>query len=130
MTNGVPGMWLSLRLRDVDAMVAWLEAIGFRELMAHRDDDGLLVHGEYLWPHGGGVMVGADREVARWPQTPGTQAVYLVADDVDGVYAAAINAGGTSLYQPSATDYSDRDAGVRDPDGNLWSFGTYAPGAV
>jgi uncharacterized glyoxalase superfamily protein PhnB len=130
VTNGVPGIWLSLRLRDVDAMVAWLEAVGFRELMAHRDDDGTLVHAEYLWPLGGGAMVGADREVSRWPQTPGTQAAYLVTDDVDGVYAAAINAGGTSLYEPSATDYGSRDAGVRDPDGNLWSFGTYAPGAV
>lgn len=128
MTNGVPGMWLSLRLREVDAMIAWLEAVGFTELAVHRDDDGLLVHGEYRWPRGGGVMVGADREVSRWPQVPGTQAAYLVTDDVDAAYSAALAAGATSLYEPSSTDYGSRDAGVRDPDGNLWSFGTYAPG--
>ena len=26
-------------------------------------------------------------------------------------------------------DYGSRDFSVRDPEGNLWSFGTYRPGA-
>jgi len=25
------------------------------------------------------------------------------------------------------TDYGSRDFAVRDPEGNIWSFGTYAP---
>ena len=25
------------------------------------------------------------------------------------------------------TDYGSRDFSVRDPEGNVWSFGTYAP---
>ncbi len=128
MTNPAPGMWLSLRLRDVPAMLGWLQAVGFTELALFHDDDGVLMHGEYLWPAGGGVMVGAERDGPAWVQPVGSQAVYVVAADPDAVYAAALAAGGTSLYPPTDQDYGGRDAGVRDPDGNMWSFGTYAPG--
>lgn len=128
MTNPAPGMWLTLRLRDVPAMLDWLRAVGFTELAMNHDADGLLVHGELLWPRGGGAMVGAERDGTSWPQPAGTQAAYLVCDDVDLVHAAAVAAGGTSLYAPVDREYGGRDAGVRDPDGNLWSFGTYAPG--
>jgi uncharacterized glyoxalase superfamily protein PhnB len=29
---------------------------------------------------------------------------------------------------PTDLDYGSRDYGARDPEGNRWSFGTYAPG--
>ena len=29
---------------------------------------------------------------------------------------------------PTDLDYGSRDYGARDLEGNLWSFGTYAPG--
>lgn len=122
------GVWLSLRLRDEKAMIGFLTAVGFAELALHRDDGGRLEHGEFLWPTGGGVMAGSDRESSEWPQVPGTQAAYLVVEDPDATFAAALAAGATSLAEPSDKPYG-RDGSVRDPDGNLWSFGTYAPGA-
>jgi len=42
----------------------------------------------------------------------------------DEVYARALAAGGTSLYEPANRDYGDREAGVRDPAGNLWFIAT------
>lgn len=125
--NPAPGLWLSLRLRNVPAMLTWLRAVGFTELASYEDDSGTLVHAEYLWPHGGGVMLGVEREGTPWPQQAGTQAAYAVTDDVDGLYATALAAGGTVIREPVDQEYG-RDASVRDPDGNLWSFGTYAPG--
>ncbi len=123
-----PDMWPTLRLRDPDRMTAWLHVVGFRVHAEYRDDDGTLVHGEYLWPNGGGVMVGGDRPSDAWPQSPGTAAVYLVVDDVDGTYAAAVEAGAVGLSAPTDEEYGGRGAVVRDPEGNLWSFGTYRPG--
>lgn len=123
-----PGMWLTLRLRDVPAMTAWLRSIGFVPLTEHRDGAGALVHGELLWPQGGGVMIGAARSSPDWPQTPGTEAAYLVVADVDGTHAAAVAAGAVSLRPPTDEDYGGRGATVSDPEGNLWSFGTYRPG--
>jgi len=46
----------------------------------------------------------------------------------DEVYARALAAGGTSLYEPANRDYGDREAGVRDPAGNLWFIATHVAG--
>lgn len=124
------GLWLSVRVRDADTMIGWLTAIGFTEHAIHRapDDPTVVGHAEMVWPAGGGIMFGTHRDgSADWPSQPGTAAAYLVTDDPDRVHAAAVAAGGTSLYAPRDEDYGGRAAGVRDPEGNLWSFGTYRP---
>ena len=119
-----------MRVRDADRMLGWLKAIGFTEHAVHRspDDPSLVAHAELVWPAGGGIMLGSHRtESPDWPSQPSTASAYLVTDDPDGVYAAAIDAGGTSLYAPRDEGYGGRTAGVRDPEGNLWSFGSYRP---
>jgi uncharacterized glyoxalase superfamily protein PhnB len=120
------GMWASFAFREADAAMAWLKAVGFSENAVYRDDEDstVVVHAEYTWPAGGGLMFGSVRANPRWPKQPGTGATYLVTDDVDGTYAAALAAGGTSLAEPYDEPYG-RSAAVRDPEGNLWSFGTY-----
>lgn len=125
-----PGLWLALRFRDADTMIGWLTAIGFTEHQVFRDEDDptTVQHAEMLWPGGGGIMFGSHRDSEDWPASPGTGAAYLVTDDPDGVHRAAIDAGATSLYAPRDEDYGGRAAGVVDPEGNLWSFGSYRPG--
>ncbi|MGA9249274.1 MAG: VOC family protein, partial [Candidatus Acidiferrales bacterium] len=44
----------------------------------------------------------------------------LFVDDVDASYRRALEAGGTSIYEPVEQVYGDRDAGVQDPSGNNW----------
>jgi PhnB protein len=46
----------------------------------------------------------------------------------DEVYARALDAGGTSLYEAANRDYGDREAGVRDPAGNFWFIATHTGG--
>src|SRR5260370_29536109 len=46
----------------------------------------------------------------------------------DEVYARALKAGGTSLYEPANRDYGDREAGVLDPAGNFWFIATHTAG--
>jgi PhnB protein len=46
----------------------------------------------------------------------------------DEVYRRALAAGGTSLHEPANRDYGDREAGVRDPAGNLWFIATHVAG--
>ena len=125
------GLWLSLTYRDAEAAAAWLRAVGFTEQAIHRDatDPGVVVHAEMTWPSGGGVMFGTFRGAdPSWPKQPGTGASYVVTDDVDGAYAAALAAGGSPLRPPADQDYGGRSAAVADPEGNLWSFGTYEAG--
>lgn len=123
------GLWHSLTFTDATAGIAWLEAIGFTTKDVYRDpDDASIVrHAEMLWPAGGGVMFGSHRQNPEWPKQPGTAAAYLVTDNPDAVHRAAVAAGGTSLREPRDEDYGGRGASVTDPEGNLWSFGSYAP---
>ena len=123
------GIWPTLTFTDADAGIAFLTALGFTEKEIHRDasDASNVVHAEMLWPTGGGVMFGSDRPNPDWPTQPGQAAAYLVTDEVDDVFAKAISAGATALREPRDEDYGGRGATVTDPEGNLWSFGDYAP---
>jgi hypothetical protein len=41
--------------------------------------------------------------------------LYLLVDDVDAIYAAAIQAGAISVFEPKATEWGSRRARVLDP---------------
>ncbi|MDO9455124.1 glyoxalase/bleomycin resistance/extradiol dioxygenase family protein [Nocardioides sp.] len=119
--------WQSMSFRDVDVMSAWLAAIGFREHAAHRDeaDPSVVVHGEWVWA-GGGLMAGSARDDS--PVTaPGRSSAYLVVDDPDAIFDAAVAAGATVERPMVDQDYGGRGGSVRDPEGNHWSFGSYQP---
>jgi PhnB protein len=58
-----------------------------------------------------------------WKPMPGT--IHLYVNDTDAVYQRALQAGGTSLREPTDQFYSDRSAGVRDPVGNHWWIATH-----
>lgn len=121
------GLWQSLAFRDAGAMIEWLTAIGFTENAIYRDeqDPSTVVHAEYLWPRGGGIMFGTYADLPDWPKKPGTGAAYLVCDDCDDVFARAVSAGASVLREPADQDYGGRSAAVQDPEGNIWSMGTY-----
>jgi uncharacterized glyoxalase superfamily protein PhnB len=48
-------------------------------------------------------------------------------DEPDALFERATGAGAEVVMEPTDQDYGSRDFTVRDPEGNLWSFGTYAP---
>ena len=121
-------LWPAAQFRDVDAMIDWLRAIGFVEHATHRDESGTVVHAEWLWPPGGGLMFGAVREESPL-QPAGSAAVYLVTDDPDRVFDAAVRAGASVERAMVDQDYGGRGGSVLDPEGNHWSFGSYQPGA-
>lgn len=58
-----------------------------------------------------------------------TVSVYVVVDDPDSHHAAAVGAGARIVRELQDTDYGSREYSARDPEGNLWSFGTYDPSA-
>ncbi|HLZ58555.1 MAG TPA: VOC family protein [Ktedonosporobacter sp.] len=56
---------------------------------------------------------------------PMPAALYLYMEDVDAVYQRALQAGATSLSAPEDQPYGDRNAGVKDPFGNIWYIATH-----
>src|SRR5690349_463759 len=77
------------------------------------------------WPEGGGVMLGSHNPDGPFTQQPGTTSAYVATADVDAVRDRALAAG---IHAPEVEerDYGSRELAVRDPEGNQWSFGTYA----
>jgi uncharacterized glyoxalase superfamily protein PhnB len=131
MTTNPPTIWPVLTYRDARAAMAFLvEAFGFEERAAYaRDDDpSVIEHGELRWPLGGGVMFGtAGKDDGPFGQrTPGNDSVYVVCDEPDALFARATAAGAEVVRGLADEDYGSRGFTVRDPEGNLWSFGTYA----
>lgn len=122
-------VWPTLRYRDAVAAIDFLEsAFGFTRRAVHPSDaDPTVVeHAELDWPLGGAIMLGSLRETADWPAAAGSGATYVVTDEPDALFARATSAGAEVVRPLRDEDYGSRDFVVRDLEGNLWSFGTYA----
>ena len=119
-------LWATLSFRDADRMMAWLRAIGFTEHSTYRDDADRVVHAEWLWPDGGGIMFGSEREDSPLHE-PGKAGIYLVTAEPDAVFDAAVAAGATAQRPMVDQEYGGRGGSVLDPEGNHWSFGSYQP---
>jgi len=122
-------LWHTFPVRDADAMMAWLRAVGFTEHATHRDDQdpSVVVHAEWVWPGGGGIMFGSVRDDSAISGT-GPAAAYLVTEDPDAVFESAVAAGASVVRPMVDHDYGGRGGSVTDPEGNHWSFGSYVPG--
>ncbi|OZM70225.1 glyoxalase [Amycolatopsis antarctica] len=124
-----PGVWPCLTYADADAARRFLtEVFGFAEALTVRGEDGTaIVHAELTWPEGGGLMYGsAGTPSGGVPEPPaGGQWLYVVTADPDAVHERAVAAGATVVHAPYDTDYGSRNVGLADPEGNVWTFGTY-----
>jgi uncharacterized glyoxalase superfamily protein PhnB len=128
-TSSRSAVWPTLLYRDADAAIAFLiEAFGFEETAVYRSDDGTVVdHAELRWPEGGGVMRGTHRPesgIAELP--PGVGAIYVVVTDPDALYERAKARGASITREMRNEEYGSRGFTARDPEGVIWSFGTYA----
>jgi uncharacterized glyoxalase superfamily protein PhnB len=124
----------ALRYRDAPAAIEWLgRAFGFEPRMVVDGPDGTVAHAE-LALGGATIMVGTARppdadEYSAAAPPPGGTALYLVVEDPDAHHERARAAGAELVRALQDTDYGSREYSVRDPEGNVWSFGTYRPGS-
>ncbi|GGZ79448.1 hypothetical protein GCM10010371_43810 [Streptomyces subrutilus] len=127
---GVASICPALLYRDAKAAVRQLtEAFGFTRVAVYEGDDGTVAHAELS--HGNGVVMlgsaGRGGAFATAMAGAGPAAVYVVVEDVDAHHRRAVEHGVEVLVPPTDQDYGSRDYLARDAEGNLWSFGTYAP---
>lgn len=133
-----PAIIPCLRYRDAPGAITFLcEAFGFTVHADHRDpDDPQVVQHAQLVREGQMIMLStvmpSDYAVAA-PMVivadagGNTQAPYLTIDDVDAHAAQAAAAGADVFLAPHDADYGGRHYSARDPEGNVWSFGSYDP---
>jgi uncharacterized glyoxalase superfamily protein PhnB len=114
-----------LQYKDAPAALDWLEkAFGLTRTEDHRDDDGNVVHAELTYGDGMVMVSGAGD---RFGTHHGQGWCYVVIEDADAHHARAVEAGAEIVEELTDQEYGSRDYSARDPEGNLWSFGTYGP---
>ena len=108
-------------VEDVPRLVEFLkDAFGATELECIEGPDGRVMHAQIRI---GDSMIMMGQANENFP--PLTSAIYLYVIDTDATYKQALEAGGDSLMEPADQFYGDRNAGVKDPCGNLWWIATH-----
>jgi uncharacterized glyoxalase superfamily protein PhnB len=121
-----PAVWHSLTYDDAPAAITFLTTtLGFVATAVYPEDDPTQIgHAQLDWPEGGGIMLGS-RQREGWPDIRGHGSAYVVTDDPAAVYARVVAAGCRVLRDLRDEDYGGSGFVMLDPEGNMWSFGSY-----
>ncbi len=127
----IPG----LRYRDAPAAIEWLcRAFGFEKQAVYANPDGSIAHAQLTFGNGM-IMLGSTTNgtpssaLIRQPDEVGaeTQSPCLIVSDCDGIYQTAKAAGAVMVMDIADMDYGGRAFTCRDPEGHIWSVGSYDP---
>ncbi|HEY2476947.1 MAG TPA: VOC family protein [Candidatus Cybelea sp.] len=133
----VQSIYPALRYNDAKRAIAWLKAaFSFEEQEVYEGEGGSIAHAE-LKLAGNLIMLGSEKsdQYGKSPRSLGgvTGGIYIAfatAAEVDACYASAKAAGAEIIRELEDTDYGSHEFGARDPEGHIWSFGTYRPQAT
>ena len=123
----------ALRYRDMEAAVDWLsDAFGFELRRVRRDAHARVCYAELSFGETV-VMLGAVSgfeidKLMRQPDEIGgaeTQSCYYFVRDVEAHYARACAEGAEIVLALKTQADGQRGFTCRDPEGHLWTFGTY-----
>ncbi|WP_327090479.1 VOC family protein [Nonomuraea sp. NBC_01738] len=93
-------------------------AFGFVAQEVAKNDEGAVVHAE--------VLVDTDM-IMIGQGAPGGPGIYVAVDDPDAHHDRAKAAGAEITMALVDQHYGSREYACKDPEGNLWYFGTYRP---
>lgn len=125
----------TLRYRDAKAAIDFLEkALGFHVLMLVEADEGIVEHSQLT--HGTGMVMVSSVRDSEWErliddggEPVGGGATYVVIEDPYAHAEQSRAQGAEILSEPEEQDYGGAVYTLRDPEGNIWSFGSYDPWA-
>jgi uncharacterized glyoxalase superfamily protein PhnB len=125
----------TMRYHDATAAIEWLcRAFGFEKQLVVPGENGGIAHAQLAFGNGM-IMLGDAHDdeygkLVRPPRDAGgvsTGSPYVIVADVDGHYARAVAAGAKIVLDIEDKDYGGRGYTCRDPEGHVWSFGSYDP---
>lgn len=125
-TNATPTVIPVIVYDDIEAGHDYLvKVFGFTSGGLHRDDDGVVVHGEVrmgdspIWLH----RVVAEHEMGSPKDAAESHGgLEVLVSDVDAHFARARAAGARIDQPPANQDYGLREYGARDLEGHRWWF--------
>jgi PhnB protein len=118
-----------LAVSDGAAAIAFYErAFGAEEVRRFAAPDGTVAHAEVRI---GGQLVTLGQAIPAYglvspdPDGPVHVAITFFCDDVDKVFAQAVEAGATSVSEPAEQFHGDRTGTLRCPFGHRWHVATH-----
>ncbi|WP_145194303.1 VOC family protein [Planctomycetes bacterium Poly30] len=126
----------SLCYADAPAAIRWLEeAFGFRPQLVVPGPGDTVMHSQLVCEDPPCIVMACSRRdddygrMSRPPRELGatTQGLYLVVEDVAAHHARAAAAGAEIVMPPTTQDYGGECYTCKDPEGHVWSFGSYDP---
>ena len=123
----------ALFYRDANAAIDFLErAFGFQRRMVAPDEHGGVAHAELTF-RDSVIMLSSVKPEKGWVSpldlTGVNQTLSVIVEDADAHYARAVAAGARIERPLQDESYGGRGYDARDPENNVWYFGTYVPGA-
>lgn len=121
-----------VRYTDANVAIRWLMSVlGFEEDVVYPGEGESIAHAR-LQLGGDIIMLGSAKGDAHGKRPDDLGGVYIALESptaIDAAYARAKVAGADIVRGLEDTDYGSREFSVRDPEGHVWSFGTYRPQA-
>ena len=123
------------RYADCDGALTFLKkVIGMEELAVHRDETGTIQHaemrmGDSLYMFGPEGDTPFSRYMTAPRDTGGreTTVMYVIVGDVETHNAKAMAAGATIIVPLEEQAHGGLQYSLRDPEGHVWTIGTYDP---
>lgn len=109
-----------LIVRGANQLIGFMRDVFGAQETFRMEDGGLIRHAEVRI--GDSVIMLSDG-VEEHPPMPSM--IHLYVPDSDATYRRALDAGATSLQEPTDMFYGDRSGAVRDPFGNNWWIATH-----
>ncbi len=122
-----PNIYPVARYTRAREAITWLcRTFGFEEHGVYPGPDDTVAHAELRFGTGtlGISSAGPVNPANVW--TTVREGIYVSVGDPDAHHARAAAAGAVIERALANTDYGSREYSARDPEGHLWSFGTYA----
>jgi len=101
---------------DVDKELEFIETVFAAEIREQqRNAEGKVSHGEARL---GESIIMVRRASKELPAAAGSLHVWV--EDVEATFRSALEHGAESVFAPQDRAYGNREAGIRDPQGNIW----------
>ena len=126
----------AMSYQDATAALDFLtKAFGFKEHFVYRDETNNVHHAE-LSLGNAMIMIGPQRKESAFGKMTAiptevnglnTQTAYIIIDEIDDHYKNAKANGAEIIMDIKDEDYGGRGYSCKDPEGYIWSFGSYNP---
>ncbi len=121
---------------EANAAVSFLKkAFGFKERGVYKDDNGKIFHAQLVLgnalimvnPFNPDTAFGKMLNLPKNLEGYNTQTPYFIIEHVDEHYKNAKANDAEIVMDIKDEDYGGRGYSCKDPEGNIWSFGSYNP---